>query len=122
VLLTLRVEALFGGVGRVKWLLWITFTIFQGMRSGLLLFGGAVIYSELTVKQRISKLTSHYAVGIQYSPKSDLCIVGSMKYRLTGLLGVPTIFDLLLLILTALKAIRTPISMKKDSIVCTKLY
>jgi hypothetical protein len=121
VLFTLRVEALFRGVRWFKWLLWITFTIFQGMRSGILLFGDAVIYSELTVKQRTSQLTSHYAVGIKYSPKSNLCIVGSMKYRPTALIGVPTIFDSLLLVLTALKAIRSPASIKKDSIVCMNL-
>jgi hypothetical protein len=70
----------------------------------------------------INRLTSLYAGSIMYSPTSNVCIVGSTNYRPTALIGVPTIFDLFLLVLTALKAIRNPNSLSMtDSIVGVKI-
>lgn len=55
-----------------------------------------------------------------FSPRSGRCLVRTENYRQPGLLAIPVVFDLLLLVLTFLKAIRSPVSLKADSIVCVK--
>ena len=62
-----------------------------------------------------------YADTIEYSPISRICVVGSASYRPTALLGIATLFDLLLLVLTASKAMKTP-SLKSNSIVRVKSW
>ena len=120
VLLTLRVAALYRGVGWVTRLLWLAFAIFQGLRVGILVFGDVTISRRSTLNNSTSRLTSSPAEGIIYSPISSMCIVGSTSYRPTALIAIPAILDVLLLVLTILKAIRSPVSLKKNSIVCIK--
>jgi hypothetical protein len=55
-----------------------------------------------------------------YSPISNICVVRNTSYRPTALIAVPVVFDLLLLILTVLKAFRSPALLKSDSIVRVK--
>ena len=121
-LFSLRVAALYRGVRGVIWLLWPAFAVFQGLRVAVLLFGDAEIFGEPTFKQLYKQTDSTDAGSIGYSPISNLCIVGSTNYRPTALIAVPTVLDLLLLVLTALKAIRNPVSLKAaDSIVCGRI-
>ena len=119
-LLVIRVAALYRGVRWVLRLLWLAFALFQGFRSAILLFGAATLFSELTLKQCTSKLTSLYAESVTHSQISNMCIVGTSNYRLTALVAIPTILDLLLFVLTAAKAIRGPASLRRDSIVRMK--
>lgn len=67
-----------------------------------------------------SRLTSPAAESITFSPSSNRCIVRSNSYRPSGILALPIIFDLLLLVLTTVKAVRCPVSLKADSIVCAE--
>ena len=89
------------------------------MRVAVLLFGEATLYSEVSFSQLYQQTDSIYADTIEYSPISRICVVGSESYRPTALIGIPTLFDLLLLVLTACKAMRTP-SLKSKSIVRVK--
>ena len=116
VLLTLRVTALYRNVRWGVWLLWLAFAIFQGIRVAILLFGEATLYSDVTLFQLYQMTDLVYADTIEYSPISRICVVGSVSYRPTALIGIPTLFDLLLLVLTACKAVRSP-SLKSNFIV-----
>jgi hypothetical protein len=122
VLLTLRVTALYRDVRLVVWMIWVSFVVFQGFRLGILSFGTIAIFGELSFNERYQQTDFAFAESIIYSPISRVCIAGSMSYRPTGLIGVPVIFDLLLLVLTARKAIRSPASLRSSSIVCVKFW
>ena len=119
VLLTLRVTALYRNMRWAVWLLWLAFAIFQGMRVAVLVFGQVVVYSEVTFSRLYQQADLMYAGTIKYSPISRICVVGSASYRPTALIGIPTLFDLLLLVLTTCKALRSP-SLKSNSIVRVK--
>lgn len=120
VLLTLRVTALYHGAQWVTRLIWLFFGIFHGLRLGVILFGDSAIFRKLTLNNGTSRLTPSHVEAIIYSPISNMCVPGSTSYRPTALIAVPTILDLLLLVLTILKAVRSPVSLKTNSIVCMK--
>jgi hypothetical protein len=122
VLLTLRVTALYRDVRPVVWLIWVSFVVFQGFRLGILLFGNITVFGGLSFNKRYQQTDFALAESIIYSPISRVCVVRSMSYRPTGLICVPVIFDLLLLVLTARKAIRSPASLRSNSIVCVKFW
>ena len=61
-----------------------------------------------------------YAEGIEYSPLTNICVVRKMSYRAGALIAVPAIYDFLLLVLTAGKAMRSPTSLREKSIVRVK--
>ena len=104
------------------WLLWIGFALFQGLRAAVLLFGEVTIFGEVTFSQLYQQTDFVYAGTIEYSPISNICVVGSASYRPTALIAIPTLFDLSLLILTANKALRGPVSLKSNSIVREKFW
>ena len=120
VLLTLRVAALYHGTQWATRLIWLFFAIFHGLRLGVILFGDAAIFRKWTLNNGTSRLTSSHVEAIIYSPTSNMCVPGSTNYRPTALIAVPTMLDLLLLVLTILKAVKSPVSLKTNSIVCMK--
>ena len=104
------------------WLLWIGFALFQGLRAAVLLFGEVTIFGEVTFSQLYQQTDFVYAGTIEYSPISNICVVGSASYRPTALIAIPTLFDLSLLILTACKALRSPATLKSNTIVRVKSW
>ncbi|SRR5258706_10300285 len=121
VLLTLRVTALYGSVRWVVWLLWLGFAGFHGLRIVVLLFGQYVVFSKVPFTQLYQPTDLVYAGAIVYSPINHICQMSRLTNRSTAFMAiVPAIFDLLLLILTAYKALRSPVSLKSNSIVRVK--
>ena len=118
VLLTLRVTALYGSVRWIVWLLWLGFAAFHGLRMVVLLFGEYVVFSNVTFIQPDQQTDFVCAGAVMYSPINRLCEISRLGSRSTAVMAiVPAIFDLILLILTALKALRSPVSLKSNSIV-----
>ncbi len=123
VLLTLRVTVLYGSVRWVVWLLWLGFAGFHGLRMVVILFGQYVVYSKVTFTQLYQQTDLVYAGAIVYSPINHICQMHRLSHRSTAFMAiVPTIFDLLLLILTAYKVLRSPASLKSNTIVRVKSW
>ncbi|SRR5258706_14412221 len=123
VLLTLRVTALYRNVRWAVWLLWLGFALFHGLQAVVLLFGQYVVYSKVAFSQMYQQTDLVYVEAIVYSPINHICEMGHISNRSTAFMSiVPTIFDLLLLILTAYKALRSPVSLTSNSIVRVKSW
>ena len=84
-LLTLRVVALYRSVRWATRLLWIAFAIFQGLRSGIILYGDVVIFSKSTLKQQ-SQQTDFLACRGYY-------ILSYKQHVYSGKYDVPTYFS-----------------------------
>jgi len=97
-LLTLRVTALYRGVRWFTPLLWVTFVLFQGLRTSMMLFATVSLYGSL-----------------KYSPVSNVCVPTNTSYRSAALLMVPGIYDFLLLGLTLVKGVKSAISLRTSS-------
>ena len=123
VLLTLRVTALYASVRWLVWLVWLGFAGFHGLRIAVSILGQYVVFSKVTFSQLYQQTDLVHAVTIVYSPINRICEISSISNRSTAFMAiVPTIFDLSLLILTANKALRGPVSLKSNSIVREKSW
>ena len=77
-----------------------------------------MLYSKMIRSQLYQQTDFMYADAIEYSPISHTCELGSVSSRPAAFVAiVPTLFDLLLLVLTAYKAMRSPTSLKTNTIV-----
>ena len=116
-MLTLRVVALYRNVRWLVSLVWISFAIFQGLSVVIYIRYGIALYGEFTFSQLHQRTDFVYAEVIEYSPLSNICVVRKMSYRAGALIAVSTAYDFLLLVLTAGKVMRSPISLKDSPIV-----
>ena len=119
-LLTLRVIALYRNVRWAAWFLWLAFALFQGLRAVTFLFGAALTYRTVTFSQLYKQTDIGYAEKTEYSPISNMCEVGNVvtANRSTGFLAMASIpLDLVLLVLTTSKVMRSPTSLKSNTIV-----
>ena len=82
--------------------------------------GTSATYSELKFSHLYHRTDSLYAENMIISPISGRCIVGNANYLPSPLVIVPTLFDILLLVLTVFKAVRSPASQRANAIVCAK--
>ena len=121
-MLTLRVVALYRNVRWLVWLIWISFVIFQGLSVSVYIRCGIALYGELTISRLYQQTDFVYTEGVEYSPLSNICVARKMTYRAGALIAVPAIYDFLLLVLTAGKAVRSSISLRENSIVRVKLW
>ena len=120
VLLTLRVRALYRNVRWVLWVVWIAFALFQALRWATILYGQALVYGEVSLSQLYQQTDIMFAENIDYSPINRTCEVPHVRSQLTAFTFIgllPTLFDLMLLVLTALKALMSPTSLKTNTIV-----
>ena len=122
-MLTLRVRALYRNVRWAVWLLWLAFALFHGLRLLTLLWGEAAYYREVSSSQLYQRTDIAFAEHIKYSPINRTCEVahvGNSSGAFMGLAG--TLFDLLLLVLTAFKALRGPTSLESNRTVCIESW
>ena len=96
--------------------------IFQGLSVSVYIRCGIALYGELTISRLYQQTDFVYAEGIEYSPLSGICVVRKMTYRAGALIAVAAVYDFLLLVLTAGKAVRSPISLREHSIVRDKFW
>ncbi len=102
-------------------MLWTTFVLLQGLRTAMLIYGGAELFCEVISQQRYSmRLTSPNLGSLKYSPISNVCIPTNTKYRSAALMIVPGIYDVILLGLTLVKGIRSLRVNSGSAIVCLK--
>ena len=121
VLLTLRVTALYGSVRWLVWLIWLGFAGFHSLRVAVSILGQYVVFGKVTFSQPYQQTDLFYTVAIVYSPINHICELSRIGNRSTAVMAIlPAIFDLSLLILTANKALRGPVSLKSNSIVREK--
>ena len=122
-LLTLRVTALYRKVRWAVWFLWLAFALFQGLRAITFLFGAALSFSTVAFSQLYNQTDFMYADEVEYSPISHMCEVGNLANRSTGFLAIaPIPFDLLLLVLTTSKVMRSSTSLKSNTIVRVEFW
>ena len=76
------------------------------------------IYSELKFSHLYYRTNSLYAEHMIISPISGRCIIGNASFQSGAIVIVPTLFDILLLVLTVFKAVTSPASLRGNSIVC----
>ena len=126
----MRVTALYKGVPWVTWPLWVSFVIFHGIRSILAILGIISVTGEWIYYQGSSRLILSSAAGVKYSLRGNQCLPGApskMKSSAPAYLAVlaPTTLDLILLVLTIVKAFRSNAmsrSHPSSPIVCVVFY
>ena len=92
--------------------------LFQGLRLVALWYGLAVVNGEVSLSQPYQQTNIVFAENIVYSPINRTCEVARVQNPSSAFMGiVPILFDILLLVLTALKALRSPVTLKTNSIV-----
>ena len=100
------------------WLLWLAFALFHGLRLFTLFWGEAAYYREVSFSQLYQRTDIVFAEHIKYSPINRICEVAHLGNPSGAFMGLAcTLYDLLLLALTAFKALRSPTSLKSNRIV-----
>ena len=83
-----------------------------------MLMNNTSVSSELKSSHLYYRTNSLYAENMIPSPISGRCIIGNASFQSSALVIVPTLFDILLLVLTVFKAVTSPASLRANSIVC----
>ena len=128
-MLCLRVAALYKEERWVVWSVWVGFVICHGIRMIMSLFAIMTLAGECLYHHGFSRLISVNAAGYKYSPIGGLCLPGGTWKFISSAsayvsISFATIFDLHLLVLTIVKALKsTAISKSHPSspIVCVAL-
>jgi hypothetical protein len=111
----MRVVALYSGVQWMPWLLWTGYVLFYGTRVGIILGGNYFFAGEPTKQWKYINfigLTLSNAESLFYSVESQQCLSGGMKGMSSPATGIttvvaPTVFDIVLLVLTIAKIFKS---------------